>query len=61
MNDSNRTLRWNRTYQEATGKRLSPLDFAERPCRGDQAVWWTVVTVGICFVVALVSGVAFGG
>ena len=61
MNDSNHTLRFPRTYQEATGKRLHPLDFEEKPCRGDQAVMWTVIAVGVCFFAAIVSGFQLGG
>ena len=55
--DSNYTLRFPRSYQEATGKRLSRYDFADeftRPRKRDALLWLSVVVVlavvGIVFI-----------
>lgn len=48
MNDSNHTLRFSRTYQEATGKRLSRYDFCDefpRARKRDALLWLFVVVV----------------
>ena len=55
--DSNHTLRFPRSYQEATGKRLYRSDFADeftRPRKRDALLWLSVVVilavVGIVFI-----------
>lgn len=53
MNDSNHTLRFSRTYQEATGKRVRRADFdAPTPAiTGKGAAFWTLAVVALCITI----------
>ena len=55
MNDSNRTLRFSRTYQEATGKRIRASDFDEPMphISGRFALVWALIVCALCLVVYL--------
>lgn len=55
MNDSNHTLRFSRTYQEATGKRCRTSDFepVAPSVSGKFAAVWTFAVVALCLVVYL--------
>lgn len=52
MNDSNRTLRFSRTYREATGMEYySPED---RDWQDKLAAW--LICMGLCFVIGVAVG-----
>ena len=55
MNDSNYTLRFSRTYQEATGRRIRRSDFDETTpfITGKGALFWTLAVVALCVVIYL--------
>ena len=54
MNDSNQSLRFSRSYYEATGKRLHSSDFVESTpiVTGKEALFW-------CIALCSVSGVVY--
>lgn len=55
MNDSNQTLRFSRTYQEATGKRIRRSDFAEPVphISGRFALVWALIVFVLCLTIYL--------
>lgn len=63
MNDSNHTLRWSRTYQEATGKRLQSWDFQPpAPETGDKIVGIACVAIAILLpLIAYIFDIKLGG
>lgn len=62
MDNSNNTLRWNRTSKEALGYNLKSWHFAPpSPEFGDKAVFWSCVAIGTVFLAALIAGVKLGG
>ena len=58
MNDSNQSLRFSRSYQEATGKRIRASDFAEPEplITGREALFWTIALCAVCAVVYFLRG-----
>jgi hypothetical protein len=55
MNDSNYSLRFSRSYYEATGKRLNSNDFAESEpiVTGKEVLFWSVASCVIGAIVAI--------
>ncbi len=58
MNDSNYSLRFSRSYQEATGKPLHSRDFyAPEPLvTGKEALFWVLATIVVGCVVYILKG-----
>ena len=58
MNDSNYSLRFSRTYQEATGKRLHSSDFAESEpiVTGKEVLFWIIASSVVCAVIYFIKG-----
>lgn len=58
MNDSNYSLRFSRSYREATGKLLHRSDFSEPEpiVTGKEVLFWIVMSSIICAVVYFIKG-----
>lgn len=58
MNDSNQSLRFSRSYQEATGKMLHSRDFYEPEplVTGKEAVFWVAAVVVVGVIVYIIKG-----
>lgn len=59
MNNSNYSLRFSRSYLEATGKPLHSRDFyvPEPMVTGKEALFWCIVVVVTCSILYIVKGV----
>ena len=59
MNDSNQSLRFSRSYTEATGKRLRSTDFVapEPIVTGREALFWLSAIGVVAAIVYIIKGV----
>lgn len=59
MNDSNQSLRFSRSYTEATGQRIRASDFdAPTPIiTGREALFWLVAVAVLSIIVYIIKGV----
>jgi hypothetical protein len=58
MNDSNQSLRFSRSYQEATGKMLHSRDFYEPEplITGKEALFWLCGAICLGIIVYIIKG-----
>lgn len=61
MTHSNHTLRWHRSYQEATGKRINSSDFDSGYRKEDGIVFGACLAVSAALLIASLCGVQLGG
>ena len=61
MDHSNQNLRFNRTYHEATGKRIHSWEFDSAPHNADKYVFWSCVAIAAFLIIATIAGVQLGG